>query len=195
MDISVLDILNDLDQKLLLFLNSKHSPFWDEVMIKATDRFFWIPFYVLIAIFLIWKFKKRTWLLLAIIPLMMIMADQLSASVMKPLFERLRPCHDPSIKELLRTINGCGGMYGFVSSHATNTFALSTFMVLLFRNSYKFIGIIYIWAIGVSYSRIYLGVHFPGDILGGAVLGMLIAFLFYKIYVRLEGSIFKNKIV
>ena len=193
MDINLLDYLNDLDEKLLLFLNSKYTPFWDEVMVKATDRFFWVPFYVLIAIFLIWKFKKRTWLLLAIIPLMMIMADQLSSSVMKPLFERLRPCHEPSLKELLRTINGCGGMYGFVSSHAANTFALSTFLVLLLRNSYKFVGIIYIWATVVSYSRIYLGVHYPGDVLAGALVGMLVAFLFYKIYKRFEGSILKKE--
>lgn len=188
----MLKYINELDQKLLLYLNSKHTPLWDEIMIQATDRFFWIPFYILIGIFLIWKFKKKAALLLVVIALLVIVSDLFASSLMKPLFERLRPCYNEAIKDMILAINGCGGRYGFISSHSANTFALSTFLILLLKERYKVIYLLYLWASLVSYSRIYLGVHYPGDILGGAVAGIFFAFIFYRIYKRVEFKLFTD---
>lgn len=186
----MLDYIKKLDKELLLFINNTHSPLWDEIMIKATDRFFWIPFYVLIGVFLIWKFRKKAWLVLLVVSILIIFTDQFTSALLKPMFERLRPCHDDSIKGLLRLVYGCGGKYGFVSSHAANTFALSTFLILLFNKQYWFVYFLYAWALFVSYSRIYLGAHYPGDILGGAIAGILFAFLFYRLYLMLTFKLY-----
>ncbi len=110
------------------------------------------------------------------------MGDQGSVKLFKDVFERLRPCHNPAIAELVHTINGkCGGKYGFVSSHATNSFALAVFCGFLFKRHYKYmLWLMLFWAAIVSYSRVYVGVHYPGDIIGGAVLGSLVGlFVFW----------------
>ena len=106
------------------------------------------------------------------------MGDQISVKLFKDVFERLRPCHNPMITDMVHTLHGkCGGQFGFVSSHATNSFALAIFSGLLLRSRYKYILLIMLfWAACVSYSRVYVGVHYPGDILGGAILGSVVGF-------------------
>lgn len=178
----MLEYLNKIDQKLLIFFNSCHSPFWDEIMLKSTDRFFWIPFYALIILFLIWKYKKDSILLIVMICIAVICSDLLTSSLMKPFFGRLRPCYNESLEGLLRVIKGCGGQYGFVSSHASNTFTLAIFLILLLHKNQKWIYLIIGWASLVSYSRVYLGVHYPGDILGGAGIGIILGLSSYRFY-------------
>ena len=112
--------------------------------------------------------------------LLITLADQSASGFFKPFFERLRPCHNPEIEHLVHTIKRCGGQYGFASSHASNTFALGTFLFLVYRN--KWSKLMLVWAAVVSYSRIYAGVHYPGDILVGAILGVLSAFIVYGLY-------------
>jgi undecaprenyl-diphosphatase len=104
--------------------------------------------------------------------LLILIGDRASVEMFKEVFERLRPCHNPTIKYLVHTVDGCGGKFGFVSSHATNSFSLAVFSSLLLKSKFKWItASMLFWAALVSYSRIYVGVHFPADILGGAILG------------------------
>ena len=108
------------------------------------------------------------------------MGDRISVMAFKDVFQRFRPCHNPDIANLVHLVDGCGGKFGFVSSHAANSFALALFTGLLLRKHYKYIlPIMLFWAALVSYSRIYVGVHYPGDILGGAILGTVIGIFVY----------------
>ena len=115
--------------------------------------------------------------------LLIICSDQISSSVFKPLFERPRPCHNEAIKDLVYLPNGhCGGAYGFISSHSCNVFALASFITLLLKKHYKKIALVmFTWATLVAYSRIYMGVHYPGDVIAGAAVGLIIGVIIAKI--------------
>ncbi len=119
------------------------------------------------------------YILIAVI-ILIVLSDQASVQLFKEVFQRLRPCHNPQIAELVHLVDGCGGKYGFISSHATNTFALALFMGLVLNKHIPFIFIgLLCWAIVVSYSRVYVGVHYVSDIFVGALLGMLIGWLVF----------------
>lgn len=174
-----MNAINNLDHELFLFFNGLHVDWLDPVMTFISSEMGWIPFY---AILLYLVFRKSGWrgLLFVVIGVVILItcSDQLSSHVFKPVFHRLRPCHDPLIQDLVHLPNGhCGGQYGFISSHACNTFALASFIALIMNKFYKKIGLLmFIWAALVSYSRIYMGVHFPGDVLCGAAVGMILGF-------------------
>ena len=171
-------MLNNWDHQLFLFLNGLHVGWLDPVMTFISSEMGWIPFYAVLLFFVFYKYRwKGLWVLLGVI-VVITLSDQISASVFKPIFHRLRPCYDPLIEDLVYTPKGKpGGHYGFISSHAANTFALASFIYMTMRQHYKKIGwIMFPWAILVSYSRIYMGVHFPGDIICGAAVGMILGF-------------------
>lgn len=174
-----MNAINNLDHELFLFLNGLHVGWLDPVMTFISSEMGWIPFYVIL-LYLV--FKKLGWkgLFFVVIGVVVLItcSDQLSSHVFKPVFHRFRPCHDPLIQDLVHLPNGhCGGQYGFISSHACNTFALASFITLIMNKFYKKIGLLmFIWAALVSYSRIYMGVHFPGDVLCGAAVGMILGF-------------------
>lgn len=175
-------MIQELDRNLFLFLNSLNSPSFDIIMSTISARLPWVPLYL----FMLWMFFRDRGRLAIVIALFAIAAitisDQVSVHAFKDVFERLRPCREPDLKDLVHTINGkCGGLYGFVSSHATNVFNLAVFTSLLLRRRWYTISIL-VWASVVSYSRIYVGVHYPGDILGGAILGALIGYLIWYAY-------------
>jgi len=178
----IIGFLNQIDQQLLIFLNSFHSPLWDSIMLAITSKILWIPFYVLIAVTIYFFYPKNWWLIIPFIILSVIVADAFASSLMKPLFGRLRPCYS-TIAYKLHLPTGCGGQFGFISSHAANTFDLASILFLLFRNQLKWVWLLFIWAIIVSYSRIYLGVHYPGDIISGAITGVIWGILFYKVFI------------
>jgi undecaprenyl-diphosphatase len=120
---------------------------------------------------------------LVCIALTILLADQITSTFMKPFFSRLRPTHDPELENLVHIVNGYrGGKFGFASSHAANTFGLAMFVFLLFRNRSKHVAWIFLWAAVVAYSRIYLGVHYPGDIIVGGFVGMICAFGCYHLF-------------
>ncbi len=190
----MLDYLKQLDVKFLLAINGLHNSFLDECMLVITSRFTWIPLYALIIGFLFWKKKSEFWLALVFIIAAVVCSDLFASSFMKPFFHRLRPCHDTSINGLLYLLkDSCGGKYGFVSSHAANTFGLATFLFMWLGREYRWIELFFIWALLVSLSRVYLGVHYPFDILGGAVAGILIALIFYGGYTYVAKKIIPKK--
>ena len=181
----MLEFLNNLDEKLFLLLNSLSAPWLDPVMFALTDARYWIPFFLIIMVSLVYKFKWQTVSILLFLTIAIICADQLSASLLKPWIGRLRPSHNPELKNLIHTVYGYrGGQFGFVSSHAANAFAIATFIWLSARKKVSWIWIMFIWAILFSYTRIYLGVHYPGDIVFGALLGASIGWLMYQLMKR-----------
>jgi|WetSurSiteA1Bulk_404760.scaffolds.fasta_scaffold00160_2 undecaprenyl-diphosphatase len=171
----MIEALNSMDQRWLLWLNGHHSPFFDQVMYFISGKYEWIPLYAVILGIIIWRYRwKSLWIILAVI-ILITLSDQL-ANLLKGGVKRLRPCKDPEIGHLVHLVhNYCRSSYGFVSGHAANSFALATFISLLFRKKWVTTGM-FIWAALVSYSRIYLGVHYPGDVIGGAIIGVLLAY-------------------
>ena len=184
----MLETLLNWDTQLFLFLNDLRSPFWNQVMWAFSDKEFWYPFYGLLIVAMGWRYKWNALITIIFIAITITLADQISVKCFKFVFERLRPSHNPEIKEQVNILNGYrGGQFGFVSSHAANTFALAAFTTRLFKNKY-FSWFIFLWAAVVSYSRIYLGVHYPLDIIGGALLGMGLGFFVSYLY-----SLFGNR--
>lgn len=178
----MLEKIKELDQELFLELNGIHNPTMDFIMYWLSDRFIWFPFYGLLLAFIIYKLRWKAVYTVTAIILTIICADQFTTRFMKAYFQRFRPCHEESIQSLVHMVAGCGGSYGFASSHAANTFGLAMITWLIFKDKYPKFSLLFFWAIPVSYSRIYLGVHYPLDIIVGALVGMLIAFLIYKLY-------------
>lgn len=185
-------MLEKLDQQLFLFLNSLHSPAWDKVMVLVSAKLTWVPLYLFILVLLAIKYRRSFLIIIPLIILTITAADQLSVHAFKEVFMRLRPCHEPSLEGLVHTVNDkCGGMYGFVSSHAANSFAAAVLSIGLLRKKW-FTALMISWAVLVSYSRVYLGVHYPGDIIAGAALGALLGYLFYTLYFYFDEKLVYN---
>jgi undecaprenyl-diphosphatase len=185
----MLETLDQIDKAIFLFLNGLHQAWLDQPMQLITSTSAWIPFYLFIIVFLFWKYKKQAFFVLIAIGLSTTVADQLTSSFMKPTFQRPRPCYDEQISAKVYNYVGCGGQYGFASSHAANTFALAMLCWLIGRNlsEKRKIGIfMFSWAALVSYSRIYVGVHYLGDVLAGALVGMLGSYLIFSLFKKLK---------
>lgn len=185
---NLIDILKNWDTDMFLFLNGFHSTFFDGFMFAVSAKFTWIPLYAALLYVLIKSKKKESiWLIFALV-LCVVVADQISSGIIKNAVQRLRPSHDGNLEGLVHLVRGRkSGMYGFVSSHASNTFGLAVLTSLFFRNKI-YITIILLWAVLVSYSRIYLGLHYPLDILGGATVGVIVAFVSYFALLKFRSS-------
>jgi undecaprenyl-diphosphatase len=179
-----MDFLRSIDVSLLLFFNGLHNDVLDFIMYWISNRWIWIPFYAWLAFFLYRKYPGQLIPLLVSVAVLIALSDQIASSVIKHAVMRLRPCHQPDLAGQIHLVNDyCGGKYGFVSSHASNSFALATFLILLFGKQFKRLQwILIVWAALVSFSRIYLAAHYPSDIVAGALLGMLLAVLVYSFY-------------
>jgi len=182
----MLESLIELDQQFFLWLNGLHVDWLDPIMLAITGRNIWFPLYAVILFLVISKLKWQSWSMILAFTLLITLADQAASGFFKPFFERFRPCHEPGIQDMVHLVKGCGGKYGFASSHASNTFALAFFLLFIYRNVYA--RWMVIWAVVVSYSRIYVGVHYPGDILMGALLGVLAALITYQLFKRIFPS-------
>jgi undecaprenyl-diphosphatase len=185
-------MLERFDQNIFLTLNSYHSPFWDQVMHAVSGIAIWIPLYVAILIALYFKYQRKFFVIIIFIAFAATLSDQLSV-MLKFAVHRLRPCHEPYLNGLVHVVrNECGGLYSFVSSHATNSFDVAVLSLSLIRKRWYSFFIIF-WALTVSYSRIYLGVHYPGDVLCGSLLGSLIGWTMYKLYALTDKKLLMNK--
>lgn len=182
--------LSDIDARLLLIVNGAHSPFFDSVMWCISGRWILVPFYAVLAYLLFRRMSwKRASICLVTIGLIILAADQTCATLIRPEIGRLRPANlNNPLSSFVHVVNGYrGGRYGFPSCHAANTFALAVFMSLVIRHKW-FTVMMFSWAFVVSYSRMYLGVHYFGDLFCGATIGSLFAVLFYY----LQNYLFKR---
>ena len=179
--------LISFDQQLLLKINGSDSLFWDGFMWIATNMRTWIPM-AIVLLYVIFKNNKikETLLIIGLIALVFTLSDQISSGLCKPFFARFRPTQDPELMYQIDIVNGYrGGIYGFTSSHAANTFGLAIFLSLVIKN-WSLSIFLFIWAAINAYSRMYLGVHYPGDILFGTLTGLGVGILVYYLYHYLQ---------
>lgn len=180
---SLFQWITDADEALLLAINGFHTAFLDTIMWALSDKLIWVPLYLILTYFV---FKRLGWkrgvVCMVFIAIMVTIVDQTCGSLIRPAVERLRPSSpDNPISSLVHLVNGYhGGRYGFPSCHAANTMALAVFLSKVFANRRATIALI-TWSVVVSYSRVYLGVHYPGDIVVGFIVGALVAMLCFKL--------------
>lgn len=179
----MLEFLNQIDTSVFLFFNGMHTPFLDRFMMLFTGRFIWIPMYAAILIVLLRTYRTKSAVIyMAAIALAITLTDQTCATFIRPMVERLRPSNLENPLSALTTIvdDYRGGSYGFPSCHSANSFALATFLAFLFPRK-RMLVFIFGWAVLNSYTRLYLGVHYPGDLIVGAVIGSAFGFLCYRL--------------
>ena len=185
-----------LDHKLTLALNGSDSIFWDNVMYTVTDTFSWTL--VIIALLII-IFKNNSWkeavLILVSMILLIVVADRICSGLVKPLVARWRPTQDPQLMYLVDIVRGYrGGRFGFFSGHACNTMSIAVFLSCLFRSRKVTITLI-LWSLTTTFTRLYLGVHFLGDVCVGWTVGILLGLLFYYIMQRIHASMCPKRYV
>ena len=171
------------DTEVFIYLNSLGTKTWDPFWLAYTSKFNWIPFYALL-LYLVFRHigTKPMLITVVVVALMILVTDQVT-NLFKHGFQRMRPCHLAEIIDGMRLVkDGCGGRYGFFSGHASNTMAAAIFIGLTLKNRFKYLlYILIIWALLMAYSRVYIGVHYPLDILCGMIFGALNGFAFYKL--------------
>lgn len=184
-----MEYLLQIDNEILLFINGMHAPFWDYFMKTFSGKLIWIPMYVAIWYVMLRNFSWKVTLLCMIgLALTITFADQVGATLIRPYAERMRPANlDNPISPLVHIVDGYrGGRFGFPSCHAANTFGLAFFIRYLFRRQWLTL-FLFVWAIVTCYSRMYLGVHYLGDLLAGMLIGWLGAWLMYCLFQKLSG--------
>lgn len=176
------------DKALFLYLNGFHCPFFDPVMWVITRASTWYVMYAAIVVWISFRYRRMAPVVVLFAVLSVVLSDLASVHIFKETVCRLRPSHNPDFAGLVHLIDGYkGGLYGFVSSHAANSFAIAVYTALALKTRWYTLAILF-WAALVSYSRIYVGVHYPLDLIGGALTGTSIALLMYGINKKILGN-------
>lgn len=187
----MIEQIKNWDEAFFLHLNSFHNEWLDVIAFQFTQTAIWIPFYAVLVFFIYKVDPKNSWWVFGGLILTILIADQTTSGFMKPYFERLRPCQDERWEGIIHNYGRCGGLYGFASSHAANTFGLAFFLNLKMRGKLRFLPWLFLWAAIVSYTRIYLGVHYPMDIIVGAMVGAISAYISWLIVVYGKREVLK----
>lgn len=180
----MIEFLSEIDARLLLAINGFHTPALDQFMFLLSAKLVWIPFYILLMVISIHRYGWRGGLFIILgIALAVTIADQTCGSLIRPLVERMRPSNPNNpLSSMVHLVNNYhGGRYGFPSCHAANTVAVATFLSLVYRRRRIIIFSLALWAAMNCYSRMYLGVHYPGDILVGAIIGYIVGYAIYNL--------------
>lgn len=191
---NMLDWLELLDVQLFLWVNQNNTPWLDVFFWFVSNKYVWIPLYVFFAWLLVKKYPRHGWIMIVVGVLLVAVTDLTSVHLFKNVFQRYRPCHNLNLKEQVHLFNNkCGGLYGFVSSHATNSTGFAVYVFLWLhkktkRRRFLFAGLM-LYVILIGYSRIYLGLHYPSDVVVGMLAGGFMAVLFYF----LLSKMIKNK--
>jgi membrane-associated phospholipid phosphatase len=181
---SIIQTLEKLDKVLFVFINHDSDfPVLDPVMLFLRNPLTWIPFYIFMAWWSFVKLRKNAWLFIFCSLVTVALTDSVTAFLLKPFFERLRPCYEPGLTGMVRILDDCGGKFSFPSNHAANHFGLATFWIcsvwkLTGRKWYW----LWFWAFMICYAQVYVGKHYPGDILGGAIFGGFVAGFTYAVF-------------
>ena len=184
----MIDQILQYDTELFFYLNGLGTPTWDPFWMAYTTKFNWIPFYAILLYLLFRQIGKKPFLItILVVALMVLFTDQIT-NLFKSGFHRLRPCHVADLLDRgMRVVReGCGGQHGFFSGHASNSMGVAVFTALMLRHRYKFMPyILIIWALLMAYSRVYVGVHYPLDILCGMIFGAISGYAFYRLNIYL----------
>lgn len=190
----MITFLQDIDRSFFLFLNGLNAPWLDPVMYYATKTMLWFPVYIFLLYLVIRKYKWQTILVLIFAAVMITVSDQL-CNLVKDYFQRLRPSNEPGLA--VHLVNAYkGGPYGFYSAHASNCFAIAVFLIIILKKYYKHLCLpLILWALFLSYTRIYLGVHYPGDTIAGILIGSMIGLGFGKAFGYVSGKMPKKETI
>jgi membrane-associated phospholipid phosphatase len=175
----MIEALQNTDQTILLAINQGlQNAFLDVLCPFMRKQSNWYVLYAIVVGLIIFQYKRQSlWLLLGA-ALLVFLSDQISANLIKNSVQRLRPCNNPDLKEQIRALVGCGSGYSFVSAHAANHFAIAIYLYKVWGKQYKlFLPIALVWASLIAFSQVYVGVHYPTDVLAGAFIGIILAFL------------------
>ncbi|HAP01629.1 MAG TPA: phosphatase PAP2 family protein [Bacteroidetes bacterium] len=178
----MINYLKELDKKIFILIHHDgENSFFNFIMPFVRDKYFWTPLYIVFLILIFYHFKKKSWIIIFAVTLLITITDQLSSSVFKPIFHRLRPCQNSELSAYMNHVIDCGSGFGFVSSHAANHFALAVFIGLLFYSRIKWLLFVLLaWAALVCYAQVYVGYHYPADVICGGIVGTIPSVLLYR---------------